>query len=318
MSVNKINSHEPIYYHREYTNDLKKSKNDQVEKTWVDDAQRFALVALPFISLYKPLSLPLSLATGGLRVFSCTSQLLASIQKGDRKEIAYQSTQTAIAILALAGTVFAHPLGMLITTAHDILIELSHLLTNLKEGKYEAAVLNCANIVNNALYFSLFVHGGLEIAIASLAVQVIIGGYHSYDEFKQGHHLEAAGHLLMGIIRSNQLRVQYTFQSHLKLKSIANEVLNTVCSINVTQRYETYSVFQTVINGFTFHVADYIDGTRVVTCLDGPDRGLQIVGVPGLIQTYSNVVQWNIDHFIHYYEHGRIISYVNRQIAELY
>lgn len=196
---------EPDYYHREYVNDIDEKP---VEDTCGSLCQRVTLVALPFLSLYKPLSFPLSLAMGAMRTWTCMNQLIVSIQQGDLKDVCYQFIQTAIAVIALVGTIFAHPLGMLITTSHDLIIEVYHLLQNLHSGDYQKALENCANIVNNALYLALFLRGGLEIAIASLGVQIMLGLYHSMSEFRKGNHLEGFGHLLMGMIRGNQLAGQ--------------------------------------------------------------------------------------------------------------
>jgi len=87
---------------------------------------------------------------------------------------------------------------------------------------------------------------------------------------------------------------------------------------NYSQRFETRFVQQVFYGGFYFHIADYIDGTRVITCLDGPDKGLQAVTYNGIYQTETRAVQWNKDHFVHFYQHGRIISYPTLQISELY
>ena len=226
--INKSTISDPFYYHREYSHDIPEPKKDSEPKTVLHDIQRVGMVALPFISLYKPLSFPLSLAMGGLRVITCLSQLLATMQHGEARGIAYQALQTAIAVIALTGTIFAHPLGMLITTTHDMLIELYHLLNNLREGKYEQAVLNCANIMNNSLYLGLFLHGGLELGIASLTVQMLIGFYHSYDECKKGKSLEGVGHLLMGLIRSSQLSAQLeALQWKDKIKAVTDNVKNS-------------------------------------------------------------------------------------------
>lgn len=199
---------EPPYYHREYKNDVPKECGNSLDNSWVNTAQRVAFTALPFISLYKPLSFPLSLAMGGLRTFTCVSQLLQSIKNGNTQEIPYAMLQTTIAVISLAGTIFAHPLGMLISTGHDLLIETVHLIENLRKGEYQKAMENCFGIINNALYLALFLHGGLEIAIASLALQILLGLYHSQEEFRKGHYIEAAGHLLMAIVRGNQLSGQ--------------------------------------------------------------------------------------------------------------
>ena len=77
-----------------------------------------------------------------------------------------------------------------------------------RSGEYQKSTEDCLNIVNNALYLILFLDGGLEFAIASLAMQILIGIYHSQDEFRKGNYLEAAGHLGMAMIRGNQLARQ--------------------------------------------------------------------------------------------------------------
>ena len=66
-----------------------------------------------------------------------------------------------------------------------------------------------------------------------------------------------------------------------------------------------------------FHIADYADGIRVVTCLDGNEKGLQGIGFNGVIQGESRDVKWKKGYFIHNYVGGRVISYPNKQIAEL-
>jgi hypothetical protein len=196
---------EPIYYHREYENDVADKGN---EPSWMQQSQRVATVALPFFSLYRPLSLPISLGMGTLRAFSNANQLLASIQQGNSRDIPCQLLQTTIAVVALAGTIFAHPAGMLITTGHDIIIETIRLVGYLQRGEHKKALESCANIVNNALYLALFTHGGLDLAIASLGMQVLIGVYHAQEELRAGRYFEAAGYITMSLIRGNQMAQQ--------------------------------------------------------------------------------------------------------------
>lgn len=196
---------EPVYYHREYANDV---SNKTAECSWLEGGKRVALVALPFFSLYKPLSFPISLGMGALRTWTCATQLYECIQSGNTESIPYALLQTFIAVVALAGTIFAHPLGMLITTGHDIIVEVAHLIEHLNNGEYQKAMESCLSIMNNALYFAMFLDGGLELAIASLAMQILLGLYHSISEFKNGNNLEGVGHLLMAMVRSNQLAGQ--------------------------------------------------------------------------------------------------------------
>src|ERR1700731_2067414 len=101
-----LRSSQPVYYHREYKNDIPNTKSEELhDSSLANQCKRVALVALPFISLYKPLSFPLSLAMGGLRTVTCVQQLLESIRRGNSKEIPYAMLQTSIAVIALAGTV---------------------------------------------------------------------------------------------------------------------------------------------------------------------------------------------------------------------
>ncbi len=97
---------------------------------------------------------------------------------------------------------------MLVTTAQDLLIGVSHLLQNVSAGEYEKALESCLNIVNSALYLMLFLNGGIEYAVASLALQVLVGIYHSIGEFTKGNYLEAAGHVGMTVVRGSQLSTQ--------------------------------------------------------------------------------------------------------------
>ncbi len=195
---------DPFYYHREYGNDVKIGPSDD---TWAHTAQRLGLVALPFISLYKPLSFPLSLGLGGLRTWTAIAELQESLYLQDLSRSSYALLQTAVAITGLAGTIFAHPLGMLITTGQDLSIEAAHLVEHLEAGEYKSALEDTLGVANNALYLALFLHGGLEWGIASLAMQTLIALYYSYHEFEQGHHLEASAHLTMAFIRGGQLSV---------------------------------------------------------------------------------------------------------------
>src|SRR5262245_4418295 len=139
----------PDIFYREYENDLEVhgTSGDELEA-----AKRVALVALPFVSLYKPASFPLAVVTGSLRTYTTTKQLVASIQSGDFKRIAYSFIQTAIAIICLASTFFAHPIGMLLSTGHDLILQLLELAKQLQKRDFRAAAESVAKVISNALY----------------------------------------------------------------------------------------------------------------------------------------------------------------------
>lgn len=236
VQTNLFNVSEPAYYHREYVHDIGEPSNDH---SWFDGCKRVGTVALPFVSLYKPLSFPLSLAMGGVRTVHSIFCLTSAIQKGGSGEIGYELLQTIISIIALAGTIFAHPLGMLITTGHDLIVELTHLVQNLYVGEYQKSLEHCLSLVNNALYLVLFLDGGLELAIASLVMQILIGLYHSINEFQNGKWMEGAGHVLMAMVRGNQLtgqvkilQLKWEIEKVARTPAIANGSLNTSFSVD--------------------------------------------------------------------------------------
>lgn len=203
--VNPVRSFNPPYYHREYSNDINvPQKESQKESSNI--YKRVTLVALPFLSLYKPLNVPIALGMGATRVYTFSSQLVSDIQSGNCKKISFTILQTAIAVVALASTVFAHPIGMIVTTSQDMIFELSDLVRSLQKGNLEASLVSLTKIINNAFYLALICRGGLEFSIASFAMQAITLVILSRDEFKKGkgHILEGCGHLLMAAVRVNQ------------------------------------------------------------------------------------------------------------------
>ncbi len=208
----------PYYVHREFANDLGRITQENEHSWMMNTSKRVALVALPFASLYKPYSFPLSVATGGLRIFHSLTELHARIGQNNFKGISYEFLQTTLSIISVAGTIFAHPLGMLITTGHDLFAEAVHLIQCVQSREYEKAMESSIKIVNHILYGSLFLYGGLELTIASLAIQTLLCAYLSQKEFRQGHQLEATAHILMAIIRIQQTAQEWQCCPTLKKK----------------------------------------------------------------------------------------------------
>ena len=98
-------------------------KSDTQSCTWEgrvwEMVKETAVASLPFLTLYKPLSFPISLGIGVLRVGVTSVQLADAIREGDSAKILSASIATTIAVICVAGTIFAHPLGMLIATGYD-------------------------------------------------------------------------------------------------------------------------------------------------------------------------------------------------------
>lgn len=178
--------HIPPYIHRNFQNDLPHYK---------DQACRIASATLPFLTLYRPCAYPLSLAMGGLRVITALRE----------NKDSFRALHVTAAVAAVAGTLFGHPLGMLIATAHDLFLDLHGVIKGLQDGDYRQSMTGLLQALNNTLYLGLFMGGGAPLLAASLSLQFLSGINRSYAHFqKGGERLEGTSQLLMALIRGHQ------------------------------------------------------------------------------------------------------------------
>lgn len=162
-------------------------------------AKRVALAALPFLTLYKPLSYPISLGMGAVRLFTTGREFLEN-----RSDVPAQFHALAAAA-GVAGTLFGHPLGMLIATAHDLTADLGRLFTRSKDDTAQQKAGELLHVLNDLLYMALFSGGGTYSVAFSLSTQLLVGLNQAYTHFsKGGEKIEGTSHLLMALIRGNE------------------------------------------------------------------------------------------------------------------
>ncbi len=89
-------------------------------------------------------------------------------------------------------------------------------------------------------------------------------------------------------------------------------------SLKCPLRRKTHAIRIVIHGGYNFHVADYPDGTCVVSCLDGPEKGLQGIAFRGDMIAETRNVEWHECYFVHFYPAGKITSYQHKQVAEVY
>ncbi len=172
----------PTEYFRNFSNDILAGRDIE---TFQESCKRIAVVALPYIALYRPAGFTLTLCTGALRVFTDISKFRS------KKESGVHLLHVAMSVAAIAGTVFAHPLGMFLATIQD-------LGSALKDGSY-------LEILSNALYLGMFFGAGPGLCIAQLFIQMITLLRKAKIERARGNDLESIAHLGMAIIRGNQM-----------------------------------------------------------------------------------------------------------------
>lgn len=197
------NVKEPLYFHREYENDLPKQEPKMEGSS---QALRVAKVALPFVALYRPFGSTLAC---GLSVARTVTTLRECFAAEDFQKLSWALFNTCLAVGSVAGTIFFHPLGMLITTLNDIGINIYHVYSAVSQGEMYKAGKQTMRIANNTFYLSVLILGSIELQLASLVLQVLVEGSESYEEFNKGNILEMIGHLGMCMVRGSQSYAQF-------------------------------------------------------------------------------------------------------------
>lgn len=174
----------------------------------VETVKRSALIALPFISLYKPAGAAISITMGGARVVTCLSEAVTAIKSKQASIAALRLTNTAIAVSALAGTVLNFQLGLLVSTTSDIGCSLQEAALCIQRGEHEKAVQEILQAASSMLHLAIMLSGSIELTLASLAFQGAIALYQAVNEFKQGRYPEFAAKLTMGMLKFNQANHQ--------------------------------------------------------------------------------------------------------------
>ncbi len=188
----------PPYYHRQYENDLLEKSSDP---SYVDTAKRAVHIAVPFLSLYKPLAGAISLGMGSLRVLT---NGVGALNAKDGSSCAFQVIQVGLATLALAGTLYHFTLGLYLTTGADLITNLATVFKGLYNREYRQAGEAALQALTSSLYLAIMVLGSLEVILASILVQALVSLYQARDEWQKGRTPEAIAKSLMGMIRLYQ------------------------------------------------------------------------------------------------------------------
>ncbi len=231
--LNVIDLRKPEYNYHQQENDF--SKTDSEKRHPSNKAIRVVQAALPFVALCKPLGRPFALVMGGSRAITCLSKTYTDIlERKGRGEIAPDLLQSTIAVIALGGTLFAHPLGMLVTTCHDIGINIIALHQAWLENDSDKAKEVGLQLLNNCFYIGLFFTGYTELLVASLAMQILSGAFHSYQEYSQRNYIEAVSGALMVIIRMNQAAAPVS-ELHQKWKAAIQSRKEAIINCNTAK-----------------------------------------------------------------------------------
>jgi hypothetical protein len=195
--------HEPPSFERQFQKDLPAiAPND-----WKYAAERVVLVALPFISLYRPAGAVLGVVMGATRVLT---HLQGVLLYGTGEE----AGQLGLSTIALTTAVYDSTLGHFVVITFDSLDSAYQMGCYAFKGEYSKAMGNFLQLSGSSLGLAVMCIGSLELILLSVLFQVAINLYQSRDEFQKGRYLEGFAKLAMASIRIGELAVIYQQIQH--------------------------------------------------------------------------------------------------------
>ena len=195
--------YEPQSFERQFEKDLPPVNTQD----WKATAKRVTLVALPFISLYRPAGAILNTGMGTVRVFT---HLQAALHNPTWKEV----SQLGLATIALTTTIYHSTLGCFVVTAFDGLGNIHQMGEHIFKGEYSQAFADFLQASGASLGLAVMMVGSLEIVLASVLLQVVINLYQAQDEFRKGRYLEGFAKVAMASIRLKQAEGVYRQIEH--------------------------------------------------------------------------------------------------------
>ena len=192
----------PDTYYRRYDLDLGGAQ---------DTVKRVALAALPFIGLYRPAGLALSVGMNGTRAFSHLHQAVLAQDQRNWTGCALETGKASLAALSFAASVFHFTTGLFITTGCDALQGAASTGRALWKGEYSKAIEEALQTLASAAYLSFMATGALEAMAAFALLQAAVSLYQARHEMSQGRYLEGCAKLVMTCVRLNQAN-QYFVQ----------------------------------------------------------------------------------------------------------
>jgi len=168
--------------------------------------KRVAAASIPFFCLYKPIGRTLTLVLDTTKAVICISELASATTEKDGKKIAFATLRTALAAAAIAGTFFRHPLGIAITTIHDILINAHEIQKAIHEKNTQKALENLFHLVNSTLYLTILIKGSTDLILLSFLFQMLLESYQGYKELtkEDAKYIEGCSKLLLAGVRGYQ------------------------------------------------------------------------------------------------------------------
>ena len=172
-----------------------------LDVTWCQEkVKRVALSILPFIAMYTPAGTALSIVSNGLRFVSHMSQAIDAEDKKTWKQVSIEVGKMALTALALCVSLLHFTTALFITTSIDILQGIYNTGQALYQGEYWKGGEELLQ-TSSSVYLSFMICGALEAMLLFALLQTMTSLYQARGEIKDSHYIEAAGKIVMAILR---------------------------------------------------------------------------------------------------------------------
>ncbi len=189
----------PDIYHRRYDLDLAKLS---------EEGKRVALIALPFIGMYRPAGFFLSLGMGSCRILSHLNQAISHEKKGEWKDCFPELGKALFALMSTSASLFHFTTGLFVTTGLDLIQTLPRVKELVHKKDFSEALEQSLQAVASSCYLIFITTGALEALLVFSLVQAVISFYQAYKDLKANQsekkYLEAISKCLLALIQLYQ------------------------------------------------------------------------------------------------------------------
>jgi hypothetical protein len=197
----------PETYFRRYDIDIACAKeNAKRIASAKENAKRIALIALPFVGMYRPIAPILSLGMGACRIVSHADRSLTLEREKNWKQCGIEVGKTSLAILSLASSHFSFSFGLLITTGVDVTQGVITTSNYIYKEEYDKAQEEALQALTSGFYLGFMTTGALEMMLLSTLCQIFTCLYQAQLEYADDHKLEAAAKIILAMVYTTQAK----------------------------------------------------------------------------------------------------------------
>jgi hypothetical protein len=182
------------------------------EDGWKFPAQRIYEISVPLLMLYKPISKYISMGMGGFRLVTHLAACVQAGQKQEKWKLASETSQVVLAGISFASFFFHLPMGAYVTTAADILKNLSAIISHYRAQEPQERDLikdDLIQLVGSSFYMAVMLTCSANILLASIVVQGTINLYQASKNWRLGKTPEVLVQFVVAGVRFHEAKKQW-------------------------------------------------------------------------------------------------------------